>query len=244
MFKYHSDILHRDEIEDDFRYTEAINGEWRPNTCWVLELAFGGLDTEAENFDMNDGTNEGLKRFVNKYRFLESIDQRWEELRATVAAKTFDNILDAIMEGKHTIVVLIGNYDSAYWAVHEPALNSEESYERFQKAFDSALSRLFDRLASWTGLRRISYTFLAGEEQILPMISEQLFQLTRDVIVQLQEVLMTDLFGRFGQDIVNIAGALDYQFHGLHADEWADEFLESQEGKDEWGSGYGFYRLS
>ncbi|KAK1225052.1 hypothetical protein PQX77_012014 [Marasmius sp. AFHP31] len=150
MFKYHFDILHRDEFEDDFRYKEAINGEYRLNTCWVLELAFSGLDMEVENFDMNDGT-QGLKRFVDKYRFLESIGQRWEELGATVVVETFDNILDAIMDGKHTIVVL-----------------------------------------------------------------------------------MTDLFGRCGQDIVNMAGALDYQFHGLHADEWADESLESQEGKDDW----------
>ncbi|KAL0060482.1 hypothetical protein AAF712_012715 [Marasmius tenuissimus] len=207
-------------IEDNFPYTEAINGQWRQNSCWVLELDFGGLDVEAENFDMNDVINEGLRRFVVKYHFLESIDKRWEELKATVAAKTFDNILDAIMDGKHTIVVLIDNYDSAYWAVDESAFNSQESYEKFKARFDSALSRFFDRpVASWTGLRQISYTFLAGEEQILSMVSEQLFHLTRDVIVQEQS-------------------------HGLLADEWADEFLGSQEAKDELESGYGFYRLS
>ncbi|KAJ8079641.1 hypothetical protein PM082_011228 [Marasmius tenuissimus] len=195
MFKYHFNNLQRDEFEDNFRYTEAIND-------------FGGLDVEAENFVMNDVINEGLRRFVDKYHFLDSIDKRWEELKATVAAKTFDNILDAIMDGKHTIVVLIDNYDSAYWAVDESAFNSQESYEKFKARFDSALSRFFDRpVASWTGLRQISYTFLAGEEQILSMVSEQLFHLTRDVIVQ--EVLMTDLFGCCEQDVVNIAGALN-----------------------------------
>ncbi|KAJ8095681.1 hypothetical protein PM082_022939 [Marasmius tenuissimus] len=204
MFKYHFDILHRDEFEDVFQYTQAIHGEWQPNTYWVLELDFNGLDVEAENFDMNEVIDEGLRRFLEKYGFLDIIEKKWEELKTAVAAKMLNNMLDLIMDGKHIIVVLIDNYDTPFRAVRQTALNSDTYFEKY-KALESALSGFFDALAYWMQLRQISHIFLAGTEQVLSSVSERLFHLTYDVVVK--EFHMTDLFGFCEQDVVDISEA-------------------------------------
>ncbi|KAL0068357.1 hypothetical protein AAF712_004435 [Marasmius tenuissimus] len=236
MFKYHFGIFFIEmNFEDVFQYTQAIHREWQPNTYWVLELDLGGLDVEAENFDMNGVINEGLRRFVEKYSFLHAIEKKWEELKTAVAARTLDNML-------HTIVVLIDNYDTAFRTVRQTALNSDASFEKY-KALESALGGFFDALAYWTQLRQISRIFLAGTEQVLFSVSKRLFHRTRDVVVK--GFHMTDLFGFCEQDVVDISSVLDYEFHGLRAAEWADKFLESQEAKREFKeSGGHWYRLS
>ncbi|KAK1224886.1 hypothetical protein PQX77_012199 [Marasmius sp. AFHP31] len=197
------------KVDDGFHVQislrHAIHREWQPNSSWVLELDFGGLDVAAEGFDLNETINEGLRRFVDKYRFLESAGKQWEELKDAVAAETFNKIM------------------------------------KF-RAFTSALSLFFDALALWRQIRQIAYIFLAGTEQILSLVSRQLFGMTRDVVVT--ELAMTDLFGFCKQDVVGIASVLDWEFHGLHADQWAKEFLESQEVKERLELGGAWYRLS
>ena len=54
-----------------------VHGKWEPNTYWVLELDFGGLNVAAESFDLNQVINEALRKFVHtEYNILETIGKK------------------------------------------------------------------------------------------------------------------------------------------------------------------------
>ncbi|KAJ8079669.1 hypothetical protein PM082_011256 [Marasmius tenuissimus] len=205
-------------FEDVCQYTQAIHREWQPNTYWVLELDLGGLDVEAENFDMNEVINEGLRRFVEKYSFLHAIEKKWEELKTAVAARTLDNMLDSTPSWSSLTTTTLPFVLYA----RPPSIPTH-----VLKSTKHSKVRLADSLMRWhTGRSLDKFPASSSQEQIKG------FQ-------------MIGLFGFCEQDVVDISSMLDYEFHGLRAAEWADEFLESQEAKRKFKeSGSHWYRLS
>ncbi|KAG7089229.1 hypothetical protein E1B28_010929 [Marasmius oreades] len=231
MLSYFYDVRHKDDFAYAFRYSEDMS-TWMPNNHYVLKLEFGSLDVKSQDFNLNDELNKALEDFVKQYSLLPE-GKEWKELEDKDPVTTLSNVMSVTRPRKHGLVVLVDDYDSPFWAAYEFPDKRDE--------IKRSLYKFFGALLCWKRCQVISVIFFTGTQQILSTVSEATWEEAHDIVVQED----TDkLAGFCREDVFYIANVMQWTFHGLRLAELADEFLESEEAKEQLEQGAGWYEFS
>ncbi|KAL0059600.1 hypothetical protein AAF712_013651 [Marasmius tenuissimus] len=154
------DIFRKDEFEDAFRTTDigsrAILKRGEPlehNNQLILSL---DLDTVSPS-NFSQVLNEQLEKFVTKYKPLINPRDTWS-FTCNEATDTVNNIMAAVMDSRHSVVVTIDNYDSPFILLGMPKL----AYDKLTRDLVVFL-RL---LQLWIDADVISTILIAGEHML------------------------------------------------------------------------------
>ncbi|KAL0577241.1 hypothetical protein V5O48_004729 [Marasmius crinis-equi] len=245
MVEYFYDILRKNDFHRLFKHFGIgyriilREDDWEHSDCFVLKLDFGELAVREPGFSFNTALNTMLRAFVRRY---ESLIPKLTtvQFEKDSAAKTLDWIVSHL-EGGSRVVVCIDNYDTPYWNLQGLGI-PRQKYEELH----GQLADFLSTLAKWNATYVLPLVMLAGEHDVVKLLSDQLGRRAYDIVGALNfwriNAHRKDMLGLTEHETKIIGYRLDDDFHSLGLARIGRNYLDSEEGREYWeevGKDYG-----
>ncbi|KAL0577242.1 hypothetical protein V5O48_004730 [Marasmius crinis-equi] len=245
MVEYFYDVLRKKDFRHHFeRFGIGYRiihqkDDWEHSHCFVLKLDFGELAVREPGFNFNTPLNMMLHAFVRRYASLipklSNVSFEKES-----AGKTLDCVVSHL-EGHSRIAVCIDNYDAPYWNLQGLGLPRPKYEELY-----SQLTDFLSALARWNATCLIPLVMLAGESNVVDLLSNRLGRTVCDIVGGLDLQINAhrkDMLGLTEHETKLLGYRLDDDFHSLGLAHVGRDYVESEEGRRYWKKVGQYYGL-